>query len=551
LCIQKTQAVDGLIGDIVDFAPSSNWYNWIVRVPSANSGRGQIFLTPTGTTQISSIALKVCRQSNFTRPKILTLCPSSMNGSFAGCTSPLVIKTFTPEELNELVPFSSNCLALNEGGQADGQYFKWTVFSFDTPTPVSGNTSYFFLMNSATSADNEPANVMLSMYNNCNYLGTSADYPNGQTYYYRGSARLSESSALCDQFFKVFSSNPITIPFEITSHSVNNSAVRDTWVTVTGTCPLNGQNRIGFTNNCLGFEDIEYNVSCVDNEFSGQFYYNGQGDKRLIVRDIDSMSGDCVDYDDLMDYKTLQTVEIINGYPDDWYFNFDYYDDYDIRIKSPSFDTALTLPIESTSANFTFGFIYPPSSTLSNLVFNIKQYTSSGVLLNGSYHTRTLSTISNTWNYTVNLTASSTVPLHYVVQLIDSGQMRRQYPFAIYVSDLGFSANIDATTYFFPRLVEALKRKIVFNYFFTFHDNFADMFNVDGASVSSTALDITLKSMSADKQYNMDIKVFSASDSSVRNFANGLRPFITAFLWLAFALYVVFRVARLFSSNDE
>jgi len=64
-------------------------------------------------------------------------------------------------------------------------------------------------------------------------------------------------------------------------------------------------------------------------------------------------------------------------------------------------------------------------------------------------------------------------------------------------------------------------------------------------------LDITLKSVSGDKQYNTDIKIFSASDPIVKNFASGLRPYIVAFLWLIFALYLVLRVSYLFSGSNQ
>jgi hypothetical protein len=91
----------------------------------------------------------------------------------------------------------------------------------------------------------------------------------------------------------------------------------------------------------------------------------------VIAREASSTSGDCVDYDNLMDFKTVRTIEIINGYPDNWYFNFDYYNDYDIKIKSPKFDTALTLPIGfNISAVLHFRFIYPASINDKQLKFS-------------------------------------------------------------------------------------------------------------------------------------------------------------------------------------
>lgn len=545
------RAADPPVGDVVQFAPSSNWYAWVIRYLN-ETGRGQTFTTPVGTNAISTVALKLCRTANFTKPKTLTLCTSAVNGWYGGCQTPLATRTFSASELNTLIHYDANCPASNEGGANEGTYYKWAYFTFNSPVAVSGNTSYFFLLNSASSNDNETGNILPLMYNNCNYLGSSANYTSGQTYYYKGSTRYQESDgALCDTLFKVFSADPIVIPFAITSPQNNDPEVADTWITVTGTCPINGANRIGFTNDCLGFDKINYNISCTSNTFSGQFYYNGLGDKRVIAREISSQSGDCVDYDDKMDFKTVRTIEIINGYPNDWYFNFDYYNDYDIKIKSPQFDTALTLPIGSTSSLFTFQFIYPASSTLANLNFTIKQYLPNGTLLNGSYHTKLLSQMANTQSYAINLDASSTTPLHYVVQLTDSGQMKRQYPFAIYVSDIDFTYNSTDNQYFFPRLVDLLKTKIIFNYYFAFHDGFYNLFNASTTATTDTALDISFKSVSADKQYNTDIKIFSASDPAVKNFAGGLRPYIVAFLWLIFALYLILRVSYLFSGNNQ
>jgi hypothetical protein len=335
----------------------------------------------------------------------------------------------------------------------------------------------------------------------------------------------------------------------ITSPEMDEVVIDDSWITIEGVCPTDGSNKIGFTSDCLGFDDIEYTVACSDGTFSGQFYKSGLTD-RIIAREIDSVSGDCVDYDDLMDFITVSGIEVIEGYPDDWYFNFDYYNDYDIKIKSPVFDTALTLPADSTSSLFTFGFVYPASSTLSNLNFNIKQYDSDGNLLNGSYHNEDLSDMTDTWNYEVSLTASSTQSLHYVVQLTDDGEMTRQFPFGIYVSDLDFVYNPDDFDFFFPRLVELLRTKIVFNYYFAFHDGFYEMFNGDYATPDDDDLDITFQSVSADGEYDLDIKIFSASDSRVKYFASKIRPFIVAVLWLVFAVYVLFRITHLFSDNQ-
>jgi hypothetical protein len=209
---------------------------------------------------------------------------------------------------------------------------------------------------------------------------------------------------------------------------------------------------------------------------------------------------------------------------------------------------ALSLPGGTTSKLFSFKFVYP-SAKLNLLTFNIKQYNNDGQLLNASYHTKTLSTMTDTQNYQVDIMASST-PLHYVVQLTESGEMMRQYPFGVFVSDLDIIVNPKGVDYLFPRLVEVLKQKVLFNYFFAFYDGFYDMFSASTITAPTNALDVSFKSVSGQKQYNMDIKIFSASDALVKRFAEALRPYFIAFLWLSFALYVVIRITHLFSNKE-
>jgi len=544
LTAQITKA-ESIPADVVNFAPESNWYGWIIR-NNNETGRGQTFMTDSDTTAVQSIGLKVCRLNDFTQPKTLTLCESAENGWYSGCQTPLASKEFTAEQLNEIFSYDPSCTANEEGGDPDGLYYKWSYLSFDDPVNVNPDSSYFFLLNSSDNDDNENTNVLRTMYNNCHYLGSSEDYTDGQTYYYEGSTRYQyNGGALCDTFFKVFSTSASVIPFAITSHENDDPVEFDTWVEVSGTCPADGEDRIGLTNDCLGFPEIEYNVSCVDNEFEGQIYYDGSSDK-IIARDIGSQSGDCVDYDEYMDYVTIRGIEIIEGYPDDWYFNFDYYQDYDIKIKDPIFDTAITLPKGTEEKGFTFGFIYPSESDLNDLDFTIKQYDEDGNVLNESYHQKNLGTMADTWNYTVTL-AVSTTPYHYVVQLTENGEMKRQFPFGVFTSDL-IITNPDGAL--FPRLVALLRQKIVFNYYFTFHDGFYNMFNQESVTASADALDITFKSVSGDGQYDLDIKIFSASNPIVKSFATKIRPFVTAILWLVFAMYVVFRVTHLFNDNE-
>ncbi len=327
-------------------------------------------------------------------------------------------------------------------------------------------------------------------------------------------------------------------PFSIASPVNDEEVINDSWITVSGTCETNGNNRIGLTNSCLGFSEINYDIDCVAGSFASQFY-KAENSNWIIAREIDSTSLDCVEYDALVDMVVVDGINIIEGYPDEWNFDYGYYDDFDIRINSPIFNTALTLPFGATSTDMYFGFIYPTPLS-SNLVFNIKQYDSNGAILDTSYHNINLTSVSDTNDYEVNIIASSTAGLHYVVQLIDTGVLKRQYPFGIYVSD--YEVIINPDNYIFPRLVEELKTKVIFNYFFAFYDNFQTLFSAS-STASSTALDVTFKSVSADGEYDLDIPIFTASNSIIQSLTQGLRPYIVAFLWVGFAVYLFNRIS--------
>lgn len=337
-------------------------------------------------------------------------------------------------------------------------------------------------------------------------------------------------------------------PFEITSPEQGETKIKESWITVEGHCPTDGTNRVALTNDCSNFSNLDYTVDCVGGSFSSDFYYNGVS-SWVVAVEADSVAGDCVDYDSLMDVVSINGIEVIEGYPDEWYFNYDYYNDFDIEIVSPVFDMpALTLPLGSTNTDMSFSFTYPhPLSPL--LAFNIKQYDENGNLLNDAYHTKFLYEMADTNNYSVNLTASSS-PIHYVVQLFNDDSLVRQYPFGVFVSDLDLIINPDEYRYLFPRLVEKLKKKVVFNYYFAFYDGFYSLFNTSPGQFDDDALDITFQAMSANGEYDLEIPVFLGSNSAVKTFANGLRPYVTTFLWLLFAVYVLVRVNHLFNSDD-
>jgi len=334
--------------------------------------------------------------------------------------------------------------------------------------------------------------------------------------------------------------------FYITDPQADDYLLADFMVTVTGVCPTNGTNRIGLINSCSSFEQINYNIDCIDNQFSGEIFKT-RGQNFIVAREADSVSEDCVDYDDLMYMVGVHDFDLVYDDNDAWYQNMDYYSGYDITITNPDFDQALLLPNGTTAIDITFNFTYP-LERLSYLTFNIKQYLDDGTLLDENYYTESLSNMTDTASHIVNVEASAT-RYHYIVQLLDETAIKRQYPFSVRVSDLDFIYS-QGDGYFFPRLVSVLKEKVVFSYYFTFYDGFANLFNYDFGDAPNSALNITLKSVSANGEYDLDVPVFSFDDERVISFTHSLRPYVVAILWLIFAMYVIFRVTHLFSDNE-
>ena len=411
--------------------------------------------------------------------------------------------------------------------------YVWHDFLFPETVSISPSTYHHFRLYSGDHTDGE-------RFANGHYYGYrgSAGY-----YYYSTNEGFVESAY--DIAFRTYSGRP-SWTFEITDPLTGTTKIKDTTVQVSGTCITEGSNRIALTNDCSNFSNLNYTIDCVDHAWTSEIYYNGSSDW-IVAVDIDSVATDCVNYDLLMDIVDIDGIEVIEGYPDDWYFNYDYYEDFDIIINSPIFVDALTLPLGSTDTDISFKFIYPtPLSP--GVTFNVKQYDENGNLLNASYHNETLVNMADTNNYVLNFLASSS-PLHYVVQLYNGLELSRQFPFGIYVSDLDLTINPDDYAYLFPRLVEKLKQKIIFNYFFTFYDGFYNMFRSTTTPESEEALDITFNSVSADGEYDLEIPIFKGSDPTVKQFSDGLRPFIISLLWVGFAVYVFVRVTNKF--KDE
>lgn len=500
--------------------PPPNEISWGGYTPTSWQIFGQDFWTRSYEPQMDGIELYM---------KIVNGCPASGHELTLSLYEGRYYETDT--FLASTSMSSAECQAM-----LDGDY-QWYEFHFPQTVSVAPSTRHHFRLHSGDFSDGER---YWHGYFVADYLGNSGVY-----YYLSDGSRASLPS---DVVFRTYTGEAEWKQLVTITDPVNGAMkIIDMPVTVSGTCPTNGPDRLALTTDCSSFANLTYDIDCVNGEFNTSYYYDGSSDFIAIV-EADSVAGDCVDYDDYMDVIQIDGIEVIEGYPDDWFFNYNYYDDFDIVINSPAFVDALTLPIGSTNVDISFKFVFPmPLSP--NVTFHIKQYDQNGNLLNADYHTETLVNMSDTNNYIVNFTAS-TSPLHYVVQLFNGSELSRQFPFGIYVSDLDFTHNPDDYKFFFPRLVEKLRQKIIFNYFFGFYDSFYNLFSATGTPESAEALDVSFVAMSDDGQYDLEVPILKGSDPSVKSFAQGMRPYIIAFLWIGFAVYVFLRVAKMFESDE-
>ena len=499
--------------------PPPDELNWGGSTASSWQIFGQDFYTRSNQTQIDGIEIYM---------KIVNGCPSLGNE--------LTMTLWEGRYYQTDTFLASTTMSSLECQSMLGGDYGWYEFHFPETVSVLASTRHHLRLHSGDFSDGER---YWHGYFIADYLGNAGYY-----YYLSDSSRANSTS---DIAFRTYTGEAEWKQLVTINDPVNGELkIIDSNITVSGTCPTNGANRLALTNDCSDFSGINYNINCVNGSFNTTYFYNGSSDWIAIV-EADSTASDCVNYDDYIDVIEIDGFEVIEGYPDEWHFNYDYYDDFDIIINSPVFIDALTLPLGSTDTDISFKFIYPtPLSP--NVSFNVKQYDEDGTLLNSSYHTELLINMSDTANYIVNFEATTT-PLHYVVQLFNDTELSRQFPFGIYVSDLDLTINPDNYQYLFPRLVEKLKQKVVFNYFFAFYDGFYNMFKATTTPESDEALDITFNSVSADGEYNLEIPIFKGSDPIVKEFTDGLRPFIISFLWVGFATYVFVRVTNKF--KDE
>jgi hypothetical protein len=160
---------------------------------------------------------------------------------------------------------------------------------------------------------------------------------------------------------------------------------------------------------------------------------------------------------------------------------------------------------------------YQVLQTLSNTTLNNLTATSSGFMFGGF-------DISTSTKYFLVSLKSATSSTIYEKQYITLSYSAAERP----------SGQPDFI--WFQNTKDKLKGKLIFAQVFAFSDALSAFLNASGTT--GNPLVFTMKSMSANNQFNLDIPIFDFSNSVVVNFAQRMRFLFIAGIWISFGFYL-------------
>jgi len=338
---------------------------------------------------------------------------------------------------------------------------------------------------------------------------------------------------------------------EITTPTQNQaySNLLDTSITVSGNCKTNGTNQLTLQSSYV-LPQQQPTCDCVNNTFSCDYNYGGYGNAQICVIDkTDTTAYDCKSY--TLTKANLQTSYGTNPYftampwscdilgcrfplasNASWAFEYSY--DQDItpysQYNAPFIVRPLNVPLNSTStklyvAEITNPYVvcnnctssYQVIQTLSNTTLNNLTATSSGFMYGGF-------DISTSTRYFLVSLKSATSTTIYQKQYISLSYSAAERP----------SGQPDFV--WFQNTKDKLKGKLIFAQVFAFSDALNAFLN--STSTQANPLTFTMKSMSANNQFNLDIPVFDFTNPTVLNFAQRMRPLFIAGIWISFGFYL-------------
>ncbi|MFA7702307.1 MAG: hypothetical protein WCX80_02530 [Patescibacteria group bacterium] len=338
---------------------------------------------------------------------------------------------------------------------------------------------------------------------------------------------------------------------EITNYTegqtVNN--LLDTTLTIAGSCKTNGTSQLTLQNSYV-LPQSQPTCDCVNNAFSCPYNFGGYDNVSVCVIDKnDTTAYDCKNL--VLIKAQMQTNYGTNPYftampwscdllgcrfplasNASWSFEYSY--DQDItpysQYNAPFIVRPMNVPLTSTStklyvAEITNPYVvcnnctssYQVLQTLSNTTLNNLTATSSGFMFGGF-------DISTSTKYFLVSLKSATSSTIYEKQYITLSYSAAERP----------SGQPDFI--WFQNTKDKLKGKLIFAQVFAFSDALSAFLNASGTT--GNPLVFTMKSMSANNQFNLDIPIFDFSNSVVVNFAQRMRFLFIAGIWISFGFYL-------------
>ena len=323
----------------------------------------------------------------------------------------------------------------------------------------------------------------------------------------------------------------------------------DKTLTIEGSCKTNGTNQLALQP-YYATPIVQPTCDCVNGSFSCQYTFDSWDASRVCV----------IDKDDTSSYScrnvTLYRAQLQTNYGTNPYFTampwscdilgcrfplasnaswaFEYSYDQDItpysQYNAPFIVRPLNVPLNSTStklyvAEITNPYVvcnnctssYQVIQTLSNTTLNNLTATSSGFMYGGF-------DISTSTRYFLVSLKSATSTTIYQKQYISLSYSAAERP----------SGQPDFI--WFQNTKDKLKGKLIFAQVFAFSDALNAFLN--STSTQASPLTFTMKSMSANNQFNLDIPVFDFTNPTVLNFAQRMRPLFIAGIWISFGFYL-------------
>ncbi len=338
---------------------------------------------------------------------------------------------------------------------------------------------------------------------------------------------------------------------EITTPTQNQaySDLLDTTITVSGRCKTNGTNQLTLQSTYV-LPQQQPTCDCVNGNFSCDYTFGSYGNASVCVIDKnDTTAYDCKSY-------TLTKANLQTSYGNNPYFTampwscdilgcrfplasnaswaFEYSYDQDItpysQYNAPFIVRPLNVPLNSTTTKLYVAEItnpygicnnctssYQVIQTLSNTTLNNLTATSSGFMYGGF-------DISTSTRYFLVSLKSATSSTIYQKQYISLSYSAAERP----------SGQPDFV--WFQNTKDKLKGKLIFAQVFAFSDALNAFLN--STATQGSPLTFTMKSMSANNQFNLDIPIFDFSNSVVVNFAQRMRFLFIAGIWISFGFYL-------------